>query len=470
MTTESPGVRSTGVARAPGGLRQTFPRPSRTYQISSTVRWAIGRETQAGPSRTSQRLARVAPCSLIAKSRISEPSGAIVSGRFAARPKGGGMVMASPTGVTVRRHRTGKSSVPLPFSCRDRARPAERSRSRCGCYTRRSERPAKEDAATSFLSWRPRLEVNPALALSRWALPGSMFLGSFSWSFVYVSLPFYIHDMSPYDAATTLRWTGWILGISPLITVVTAPISGRLAHGRDPKHGFVAVQGLQGLGFLFMALARTLPQMLFARALLGLMGAVSTFAFIMVGRAKGDVRREIAALQSSMTLGQVLGPPVGAVFAARLGFRLSFIIAAAMLVACSLMVVWGVPAAAATEVASPRRGRISVREMSLASVLVMAASIQVFFLIAILPQVLPPLGIAAESTLEVGGLVLFASGIATALGSVATPRLADLVGERRAVLWALTAASLAMAALALAGNVWTFSVVRVVQMLCIAPI
>ena len=75
--------------------------------------------------------------------------------------------------------------------------------------------------------------MNPARALSQWALPASMFLGSFSWSFVYVSLPFYIHDMSPYDAAATLRWTGWILGISPLITVVTAPISGRLVHGRD---------------------------------------------------------------------------------------------------------------------------------------------------------------------------------------------------------------------------------------------
>lgn len=55
-----------------------------------------------------------------------------------------------------------------------------------------------------------------------------MFLGTFAWSFVHVSLPFYIHAMSPIDASTTLRWTGWILGIGPLITVVTAPISGRL--------------------------------------------------------------------------------------------------------------------------------------------------------------------------------------------------------------------------------------------------
>ena len=297
-----------------------------------------------------------------------------------------------------------------------------------------------------------------------------MFLGTFAWSFVYVSLPFYIHTMSPFDATATLRWTGWILGISPLITMVTAPISGRLVHGRDPKHGFVLVQGLQGLGFLFMALARTLPEMFFARALLGLMGAVSTFAFIMAGRSRTDVRREVAAIQSSMTLGQVLGPPVGAVTASRLGFRLSFIMAGLMLWACSLVVGWGVPAAAAGEVASARRGRTSVREITLASLLVLAASTQVFFLTAILPQVLPRLGIDPGSTLEVGGLILFASGIATALGSMATPRLADLVGERRAVPWALAVSSLFLVLLALAGNVWTFSAVRLLQMLCIAPV
>jgi MFS transporter, DHA1 family, multidrug resistance protein len=312
--------------------------------------------------------------------------------------------------------------------------------------------------------------VNVPAVLARWALPVSMFLGTFAWSFVQVSLPFYIHAMSPYDEAATLRWTGWILGISSLITVVTAPISGRLTHGRDPKHGFVWVQGFQGLGFWLMALARTLPQMLLARVLLGMMGAVSTFAFIMAGRRRGDVRREIAAIQSSMTLGQVLGPPVGAVAAARLGFRRSFVMAGVMLWACSLLVGLAVPGARATGVTSPRRGRTSVREVALASVLVLAASTQVFFLTAILPQVLPPLGVPADATLETGGLILFASGIATALGSVATPRLADLVGERLAAPWALGAASLFLAGLAAAGNVWSFSALRVLQMLCIAPV
>ena len=150
------------------------------------------------------------------------------------------------------------------------------------------------------------------MTAARWALPGSLFLGSFAWSFVFVSLPFYIHRMSPLDEAATLRWTGWILGISSLVTVITAPISGRLSATRSPKQFYVAVQFLQSFGFFLMALARTLPQMLAARLLLGLMGASSTFAFIMATR-QGDARRGVAAIQSAMTLGQVLGPPVGAV-------------------------------------------------------------------------------------------------------------------------------------------------------------
>ncbi len=123
-----------------------------------------------------------------------------------------------------------------------------------------------------------------------WILPFSMFFGSFAWSFVFVSLPFYIEKMSTVDATATLRWTGWILGVSSLVTVVTAPFSARLFGERHPRRSFVWTQLLQGSGFFLMAVARTLPELFFSRMLLGFMGAVSTFAFIMVGRSGGDVR------------------------------------------------------------------------------------------------------------------------------------------------------------------------------------
>jgi hypothetical protein len=55
-------------------------------------------------------------------------------------------------------------------------------------------------------------------ALGAWVLPLAMFLGTFAWSFVFVSLPFHILAISSWDATATLRWTGWILGVSPLVT------------------------------------------------------------------------------------------------------------------------------------------------------------------------------------------------------------------------------------------------------------
>ncbi|MGH7398772.1 MAG: MFS transporter [Candidatus Rokuibacteriota bacterium] len=303
-----------------------------------------------------------------------------------------------------------------------------------------------------------------------WVLPTSMLLGTFAWSFVYVSLPFHIQSMSTLDAAATLRWTGWILGISPLITVVTTPISGRICERVDPKRGFIAVQAFQGLGFVGMALARTLPEMLAARVLLGLMGAVSTFAFIMVGRSGGDVRRQVSYIQSGMTLGQVLGPAAGAVVAARIGFRLSFVLGAVMLWACSALVSWGVPAGGPRDAKGGGGRGISVRELATVSLVVLAGSTQVFFLAAILPQILPPLGVAPDSTLEIGGLLLLLSGLAAALGAMAAPRLADLGGDRRAVLWFLLASSLLLAALGATGNVWSFGTLRFLQVLCIAPV
>ena len=252
--------------------------------------------------------------------------------------------------------------------------------------------------------------------------------------------------------------------------MLTAPISGRLGEHVDPKRGFIAVQAFQGLGFLGMALARTLPEMLLARMLLGLMGAVSTFAFIMVGRSGGDVRRQVSRIQSGMTLGQVLGPAAGAVVAARVGFRLSFVLGAGMLWACSALVWWGVPPGKAPDAAAARERRVSLRELITVSLVVLAGSTQVFFLTSILPQILPPLGVPVDSTLEVGGFLIFVTGLAASLGAMGAPRLADLLGDRRTVLWFLVGSSLLVAALGAAGSVWTFGALRFLQVLCIAPV
>ena len=299
-----------------------------------------------------------------------------------------------------------------------------------------------------------------------------MFFGSFAWSFVYVSLPFHIQAISTVDATATLRWTGWILGISSLVTVVTAPLWGRWASAGDPKAFYVVVEVLQGLGFLGMAAARTLPELFLARFVLGFMGATSTFAFIMAGRATegGAVRRRVASVQSAMTVGQVVGPLAGAIAAARIGFRESFVLGAVILWGCAALVRWGVPAECAAGEARAAERPARVGDVARVSLIVLAGSTQVFFLASILPQILPDLGVAAPRTLEVGGLLIFASGAAAALGALATPRLGDLLPERRLIVLLLAASSVFLALLGLAHSAWPYGALRFLQMLCIAPV
>ena len=300
-----------------------------------------------------------------------------------------------------------------------------------------------------------------------------MFIGSFSWSFVFVSLPFHIQHISPWDPASTLRWTGWILGVTSLVTVVTAPVWGRFGGHGNPRRLFMLVEVLQGVGFLGMAAARTLPELFVARIVLGFMGAVSTFAFIIAGRSAEprEVRRQVAAAQSAMTVGQVIGPLIGAVAAARLGFSASCVVGAFTLFAAAAIVRWGVPEPPERdEAAASSAGTVSPQEVVAVILLILGASVHVFFLASILPEILPSMGVARADMLEVGGVIIFVSGVAAALASLLAPRLGELFPRRRLLATLLVGSSVCVAALGFASSVTLYGVLRFFQVLFIAPV
>jgi MFS transporter, DHA1 family, multidrug resistance protein len=300
----------------------------------------------------------------------------------------------------------------------------------------------------------------------------SMFLGSFAWGFVFLSLPFFIGEISTADAPTTLRLTGWIVGVTSLLTVVTGPAWGRLAAAGDPKRTYVWIQLGQGVGFFGMAVARSLLELFAARIVLGFMGAASTLAFVIAGREEDprEVQRHVAAIQTAMTVGQILGPLGGAVAAARLGFRLSFVLGGVILLGSAAFVHWGVavPAARSRPAVAARHPRL--RDLAGPFAIILGSSTQLFFLLSVLPQILAGLGAAPGSLVELSGVVVFATAIATALGALATPRLAALLPERQLVTSLLVAATIGVTLLAWPRNAWTYTLVRFVQVLCVAPI
>ena len=107
--------------------------------------------------------------------------------------------------------------------------------------------------------------------------------------------------------------------------------------------------------------------------------------------------------------------------------------------------------------------------MAIIATLVLVASAQETFMAAILPSVLPGLGVSAEDVVEAGGLLIFVAGVAAAIGGLVAPTLAEQIPERRLLLGLLVASSVVLVVLGSTRSFWAFTVLRGVQCLAIAP-
>ena len=297
------------------------------------------------------------------------------------------------------------------------------------------------------------------------------FLGSLAWSFVFVALPFQVERLSTSGPAGTLAWTGWILGVPSLAAVVTGPLWARYGERTDPKAVCVLVQTLQGLGFLATALARSVVELFIARVVLGTVGSFSTLAFVIAGRDADPtaMRRRLATIQSALVLGTLVGPLPGAMAAARLGFRLTYLIGALVLVISASLLQWGMPSPPSVPREAAAGRRMPVRDIVIAAALVLVASSQETFLAAVLPSVLPGLGVGVDDLVEAGGLLIFVAGAAAAVGGLAAPVLAEQISERRLLAGLLLGSSVGLVLLGTTRAFWAYVALRGLQSLAIAP-
>jgi MFS family permease len=298
------------------------------------------------------------------------------------------------------------------------------------------------------------------------------FLVSFAWSSVFVGLPFYVERISRLDPATTVAWMGWILGISPLVSMASGPLWARYAAHGDLRTAWVVMQVLQAFGFLAAAFADSLLELFAVRFLLGAVGATSTLALIMASQRPdpAERRQRFAFIQTANTAGQVFAPLVGAVAASRLGFRLSFALASLVVGSCSALVQWGVPRTGPVGRTAATRHRPPVRPLVLMSAVALVGAAQEAFLLAVLPRALPGFGVPSERLVESAGMLVFITGAAVALGGLAAPRLAAEVPPRRLLPWLLIGSSVGLATFVVARSLWLFAALRMAQALCMAPL
>lgn len=294
----------------------------------------------------------------------------------------------------------------------------------------------------------------------------TQFTTAFSLTFVNTFLPFYILNISPYGNQETLLWIGAIIGVSGISTALASPLWGSLTHRFSPKMLYMRGMFTHSLMFLLMAFTQSLHLLLLLRIIQGLFGGVSTTGIILVSSAseKGEIASNLGIFQSSITLGQLLGPPLGAFAAALLGYRNGFLAGAVFLFASFMLarvLVTDVPPIAKQERDATRR---TLEPRIIVCWLVcLAVQVQLIFLPSVLPVVFAGFKVDEASALKMAGIVVMLYSGTSILGQFIWTRLSKRFGVLRIIMFLLLISILFQAALALTRGVVDFTLVRMLQ-------
>jgi MFS transporter, DHA1 family, multidrug resistance protein len=298
------------------------------------------------------------------------------------------------------------------------------------------------------------------------AITLTQFGSAFSLNFVNIFLPFYIFRVSPYSQRETLLWVGAIVGLTTVFTALASPLWGSLTHRYSPKMLYMRGMLTHSLMFFFMAFTTNLHLLLVLRIIQGVFGGVSTAGIILIssGSKKEDQASNMGMFQAALTLGPLLGPPLGTFAAAFLGYRNGFLAGAAFLFAAFIFAqiyVIDMPPLPKPVKATGKHGLD--RRIMIAWIVCFVAQIQLSFLPSVLPNVFKEFRMDESTALKFAGLVVMAYTASAALGQFVWTRLSRRLGVARMITFLLVMGLTFQAALALTHGIIDFTVVRMIQ-------
>jgi len=294
----------------------------------------------------------------------------------------------------------------------------------------------------------------------------SQFGAASAHNFLNVFLPFYILNVSPYSFEETLFWIGAILGSSGLVTALTSTFWGSLTHHFSPKLLYLRGLITHSLMVFLMGFTTNLHILLLLRIGQGLVGGISTIGMVIVSSSslKERVSLDMGIYQSSMTLGQLVGPPIGSLAAVALGFKGAFISASVVIFAASIFCYLRV-----TDVPKlPKPEKVSFRASINKRVIVgwalcFVATVQLMFLPSVLPNVFEKFNIEKTVALKLAGTVVMLYTITAMIGTYVWSWLSRKYGLTRTIASLFALGIFFQALLALAMGIVDFTLMRMIQ-------
>jgi DHA1 family multidrug resistance protein-like MFS transporter len=301
----------------------------------------------------------------------------------------------------------------------------------------------------------------------------SQFGMNFCFNFVMVFLPFFIHDISPYSSRETLIWVGFVMGAPSFAAAFTATFWGSLAVRFSPKTLYMGGLFSHAVIILLMGFVTSLPALLVLRVVQGIMGGVSTVGLIIVSSSSTRewAARDIGLFQNAFTLGQLIGPPIGALAVTTLGYRGAFISASALVLvtlAFCFFYVKEFPREAREATALKKH---SMNKNTLIGWgLCFAATVQLMFLLSVLPNVFRGFQMEESLAVKSAGLVVMLYTATAMIGTFLLCKLTARVASRRLIIFAGILGTGLQFLLSLTPGVTTFVAVRMLQTGMIAAI
>ena len=301
----------------------------------------------------------------------------------------------------------------------------------------------------------------------------SQFGLAFSFNFVMVFLPFFIHDISPYSSQDTLIWVGFIMGAPSFAAALASTFWGSLTSRLSPKLLFMRGLLCHSVIILLMGFVSSLPALLALRMVQGIMGGISTVGLIIVSSSSSRewASRDIGLFQNAMTLGQLIGPPMGAMAATTLGYQGAFISASALVfvtLAFCFFYVKEFPHESKQTIAFTRH---TVNKKTLVGWgLCFTATAQLMFLPSVLPNVFRGFHMEESMALRSAGVVVMLYTATAMAGTFLLCRLGARLTSHRVILVAGILGTTFQFLLSLTPGLTPFVAVRMLQTAMIAAI
>lgn len=296
-----------------------------------------------------------------------------------------------------------------------------------------------------------------ALQRNQYATTAVVFVVFTGFAFVIPFLPLFVRQLGVGPDQRVAAWSGLLIGISPLLAGLMAPVWGRLADRLGLKA--MAVRALLAYVALLLltAAAGNVWQLLALRVGVGLFGGIGPLGLAMAtaGCPREHTGRAVGLIQSAQILSAAVGPLAGGVLADTIGIRQTFVVtAAACALALGLLLGFyrEAPADAPTGARPARQGFGEV--LSLAHV---PALLLTLFLVnfvgrsftPILALQLQQLGVPPERLAGATGALIACYAVTAALSAAVLGRLTRRLPPRH-----LLCASLAGGALVVAPMAW----------------